>query len=368
MRTRSPYFIYRTLTNLTSANLDLYIYTGAQVGTMASITYSLTSTAYNDEVTWEIAELVRDYLDVTFDGNYTSQAVFVNYQITDYVSGVAQTPLSIVQLTAYDGYGYFEDGANPTTTGALMQSNTTVYKLDDAPLRIPVNADTATTVKYYLQGEEIYSKSISASTNTTSLINYVSSEADGVDNYQGRVIADGGTYEDSPCIQAFIRNNVIYGVDAVKITEGSNTTTLNVKDITECKYQPYKVTFVNKFGALQDLWFFKANKQSLRTTKHNYKSNLVTAGSYSISAHQNRILDKQGKESITLNTGFYTEDYNEVFRQLELSEKVWIEMDGVTLPIEVSNPSLRFKTTLNDKLISYTIDCEFAYDKINSVR
>ena len=53
---------------------------------------------------------------------------------------------------------------------------------------------------------------------------------------------------------------------------------------------------------------------------------------------------------------------------MQLSEDCWIEIKNQTLPINVSSSSLAFKTQLNDKLINYTIDIEFAYDTINNIR
>lgn len=367
---RSPYHIHRTIADLTSAKLDLYIYTGAQVGTIVSITYSLTSTAFNAKVTWEISELVRDFLDVTFDGTYTSQTIFVNYQITDTISGTPDPALDVVLLEGFDGYGYFREGVNPLLVSNKLQSNSTIYKLDDAPVRLAIHADTQKTVKFFKNNLEVFDVTISASTNTATLIKYVSNVVDGVDSYKERVIEDGGIFEDSTCLEFFIRNNTIFEVDKITIQDSNGTLleVLKVVNIEECKQTPFKVTFINKFGALQDLWFFKASKISLTTTKEEYKGNILVDGSYSVSEHQNKILNKQGKEKLTLNTGFYIEEYNEVFRQLQLSEKVWIEIDSVTLPIDITSSSMAFKTVLNDGLISYTIETEFAFDTINSVR
>ena len=71
---------------------------------------------------------------------------------------------------------------------------------------------------------------------------------------------------------------------------------------------------------------------------------------------------------MTLNTGFYPESYNEVFRQLNLSENIWITKDNKVLPVSLKTSDIAFKTQLNDRLINYTMEIEFAYDKINSVR
>ena len=91
-------------------------------------------------------------------------------------------------------------------------------------------------------------------------------------------------------------------------------------------------------------------------------------GSYSINKASKTVFNKTGIESLKLNTGFYPESYNEVFRQLGLSEEVWIKYEGQTLPITVTTSSLNYKTSINDKLINYTIDVEFAFNKINNIR
>ena len=83
INTRSPYFINITTANITSAVLDLYIYTGTQVATMDSITYSVESDAYNGYVSFEVSQLISDYLDVTYNGVNASQVAWVNYQVTE---------------------------------------------------------------------------------------------------------------------------------------------------------------------------------------------------------------------------------------------------------------------------------------------
>jgi len=53
---------------------------------------------------------------------------------------------------------------------------------------------------------------------------------------------------------------------------------------------------------------------------------------------------------------------------MQLSEDCWIEIENKTLPINVASSSLNYKTHLNDKLINYTIQIDFAFDTINNIR
>ena len=74
-----------------------------------------------------------------------------------------------------------------------------------------------------------------------------------------------------------------------------------------------------------------------------------------------------GKESISVNSGFYSEEYNEIVRQMLLAEQVWVDDGTNTLPINLKSNSLAFKKSVNDKLISYSLSFDYAYDKINNI-
>ena len=88
---RSPYYVTQSDTGLESLQIELWIYTGTRVASTyptTDPTYTLTTTAIDDSATFEISELIKDYLDSSFDGTYTSSAVFVDYRLTKTVSGV----------------------------------------------------------------------------------------------------------------------------------------------------------------------------------------------------------------------------------------------------------------------------------------
>ena len=115
--------------------------------------------------------------------------------------------------------------------------------------------------------------------------------------------------------------------------------------------------------------------ESLNTTGQTFKSNLVdfttTPVSYSIGSPQVSQYDKLGKESITLNTGYLSDDYEEVIKQLLLSEQVFLTKltdTELVLPIIPKTSNVTYKTTLNDRLVQYTIEFDYAFDKINTIR
>lgn len=364
---RSPYYITFNATNLTSVDMQIHIYTGEKITDRSNL-FNLESFAVNETVTFEIGEIVRDYILQTFDGDYYSENVWVDYRTNSYINGTAQGYTSYTTLRGFDGYGYYEDGANPQNDSGLLQSNTKIVKLDDATAVIPVDTETTNRVTFELNGNVVYTKTISSSLESDEQIEYVSNTTNGVDDFMGRVIQDGGVIEDSVCLQEFANEFALFDFDTIYIDTDSEVIPITIENVCEIKYQPLKVTFVNKYGALQDIWFFKRSNETLTTEKDKFKRNIVVNGSYDISRHQDKILTKNGKEKLTLNTGFYPEEYNEVFKQMNLSQDCWIEIDNKTLPLNVSASSLSYKTHVNDKLINYTIEVEFAFDTINNIR
>lgn len=147
--------------------------------------------------------------------------------------------------------------------------------------------------------------------------------------------------------------------------------TITLEEVCEPKYDFLEVIFYNKYGALQSMAFHKKSTTSLTINPESYKRNLmdfVDDPTYSKEKHQIRQFHVTGKESIQMNTGFIDEQFNDVMKQLMLSEQTWL-YDGVDVkPITLNTKSLQIKTSVNDKLINYTIDFQYSYNKINDIR
>lgn len=371
---RSPYFITDNSVNgssaLASAKLFIRIYEGnASTSVTTTPNYTISSTAIDGSVTFEVSELARDYIENNFDGTYTGSAKWFNYNIQRTYEDSTTDTTSQQNLAIFDGYGYFEEGANPQNESTVLQSNDLIYTNDFANISIPIHVTDNTTVTYFKDGESIFTKTLLSSTDSADQVQYVSNSSLDADVFYNRVIDDGGTIEAFSCVRT-IANGVYaeYDADKIYIDNGESVEVINVEEIEECKYTPYKITFVNKFGGLQDIWFFKRSNLSMQTTEESYKANIVSNGTYSINSRQKTVFDKKGVERLQLNTGFYPESYNEVFRQLSLSEELWITYGTDVLPVTLLSSELIYKTSLNDKLINYTMDIEFAFNKINNVR
>ena len=371
---RSPYYISTSIPNTAYATLDITIWSGSVTSSPAS-QYSLRKSVVGSsvEVMFEISELVRDYLDITFDGDYTGQTVWVKLAQTAYRADGFVLFTNTGTNIAFDGYWYFEE--SQTATPSTFISNRELFILEDNTFRIPIYTSNNPTVVFYKDGEVIASETFSSGTDSSNQIKYVSIYGDSVnwDTFQERVTDANGTYEPNACLQSFFDNYSIGAVDKITVSDSSGIETIKVNVIEECKYEPKKVTFINKFGALQDMYFFKKSKENLTIKKESYKSNIISAfGQYSKTNHVNRDFNVVGSESITLSSGFLSEEYNEVFKQMMLSEKVWVtnilETGEQVLPINVKTSDITYKTSLNNKLVEYTIEFDKSFDTINNIR
>ena len=337
---RSPYYVRNLVTSKDYVKCEVFIYSGDSVTDRGAATYTLTQrTPENKNYAFEISELIKDYLDVEFNGSYNSYMTWVDYRFTQGTdAGGDDTPTSYTLTEAYDGYGYFQEGSqssiNQYNENFGMFSNNVIYHLASESLVLPIRSDDVFSIVSKLNGV------------TKNTYNYIE-ELDSNDR-----------------VQYPSWDTTTTPIDELTIDGDSYEVVL----IEECKYEPVKVTFVNKYGALQDLWFFKRNSKDIQTKSTEYQANLVNSGLWSNTSHQKTITDNNGQESIALNSGYYPEEYNEVFKQLLLSEKVWLKVDNTTRPVNISSKSMSFKTQLDDKLIEYAIKFNFSNDIINNIR
>jgi hypothetical protein len=377
---RSPYHYKRSFASAAKIKISIYVYEGTQTTDRPAtaqyvITKDVTTPTTGDPyAVFEISELVRDYLDSSYN-YYQSNCAWVDviYQIINSSGGVVTGGSD--PYVAMDGYGYFEEGINPQLSKRLLLSNKVMWRPEDENIRVPVFSEQATDVVFISKGQAVRSVSLSSTNNTSGVVSYVSVSGDvSVDNYRQRVLADGGVYEPSSCLYKLDNQVDVNLVDEVRVSRDGTYDKLIVKTMNCDKYPDRKVTFVNKFGAFQDVYFFAKEVSSINISGESYKSNIINYESlgYDTHKHQQQSYNLQAKESIVLNTGFVSEDYNEVLRQMMMSEQVWLTIttDEETniFPVIPNTNSLSFKTSLNDKLVDYAVEFNYAFDKIQNIR
>jgi hypothetical protein len=325
---RSPR--YYEMAGTGSKTLNLKVWVGDIIATPPTNTYTLTKDATGGQAIFEISDLVRDYIDQTFNGTYSAATAWVKIN-------------SDAAFPAFDGYGYFTEGSNPNLSTRALISNNTIWAAPSQEVMIPVYTSASTnrvsSVKYYKNGSLLESDTVVQSGQSVAQIAYPSTSLE-VDE-----------------VRVYYNSDASYDSYSVRYMDCS-------------RYNTYKVVFVNKFGALQDLYFMGKSIESISITKESYKSNILASNNqtYSVNQHQYVDLDVQGKQSLNLTTGYVSEDINEPIKQLMLSEKVWVVVGGVVTPVNVDTSSLVIRTSVNDKMVSYTLDFNFGHDIIQNVR
>ena len=372
---RSPKYVSIDDSSLSYAVLKLFIWTGASSPVPSTETYNIRKSG-TFIVFFEIAELIRDYLDTTFDGNYSGQAVWVNTDLRAYDSNDSEVADDGESFVAFDGYNYFEESRGISIPNPIMVTNRKLFVLEDNTFRVPIYTATSPTVTFLKDNEIVGTTSFTPSNQSSEQIKYVSIYGDDTnwDSFKERVLESGGTdYESNKCLEAYFNDYSIGAVDKIIVSDSDGIQTINVSILEECKYEPKKVTFVNKYGALQDMYFFKKSVKKMNIKKESYKSNILDSNMvYRSSNHVYKDFNVVGKELVTLSSGFLSEEYNEVFKQMMLSEKVWvtnINDDGEqVLPINVKTSNITYKTSLNDSLVEYTFDFDNSFNVINDIR
>ena len=327
---RSPYFFTHTIggaSGALSAKLTITIDTVLRYTLIKSVTAG-TPTVF------EVSELCRDYLTLVYDGSPTAgdTEIDIDLVMTFYTganaTGSLITTISNTGNQGFDAYGYFSEGANWEIPYPLSSAASWLI----AP-KLGVNNDW-----------EIF-----VPENKSGYLPYILSGTVAYQSYSGT---------------------------ATSVTIGVGVT-CDINRTPCSKYDPQRITFVNKYGQFQDLWFLLKKTLTTDTTKETYQGiNLTSSGSsttYDTTKPTKVVFNKEAKERISLNSGYYPEGYNAVFEQLLESEQIWIRTlnaVGTTqyLPLNVITSSFTKKTKLNDRLIDYTIEFEEAYDKINNIR
>jgi hypothetical protein len=301
-------------------------------------TYTLTKDPINHKSTFEVSQLVRDYIDQNKYAN--TGAVWLDIKIVD----IYQLPKHY-RVLCTEGY---TDNTEPLQTHlstpsnpVLMQTNSTVIRTsNDMTLSIPVYAqEGATYTLTNTSGTESTQRPIGDSDLSDQQIDYLQVEDDTA--------------------------NVKLYVDSVLIRE------INIQDSECSKFDKNVLFFVNKFGAKQSFAVDMMSKESISAKDYGYSRNVINYNTLSIEdgvhAYRRRVLDTT--ESYTLNTPFLDEENSKVFEELILSEYVWlIKPNGLFLPVTVKDTRMNRKTHVNDKLIQYTIKVDSADNLINNQR
>ena len=155
---------------------------------------------------------------------------------------------------------------------------------------------------------------------------------------------------------------------SVQAYSGSVTIGSSVRYDLTCqqKYPNVRVKWKNRFGQFDYINFNMVSKQSFTTERKTYQPQLGTWESSTLSyqnydtGNQAYIVDS--KQMISVNTNWLSESYNDILKQLLVSDEIyWVydETNNLVKPLTIITENIVFKTGVVDKLIQYQFDFQF---------
>tara|TARA_R110001606_G_scaffold374687_1_gene532618 strand:+ start:1846 stop:2985 length:1140 start_codon:yes stop_codon:yes gene_type:complete len=256
---------------------------------------------------------------------------------------------------AFDGYGYYEQGYNPELSIYGLAPNTTdnYYDYFADPNNIasgvqPFNNKSGDIRIIGTNGYIIrYTNLVSGSVNEFTL--------GGLGITISYVVKIYAVF-----VGAWSQGNKIEYVDDL----GTTLATWIFRPKEECKYTPIACDFINKYGAWQRTFFYKASSTSLGTTKKEYDLYSRDLVNYDPRVEQKKVFNLNGTETIKVNTDWVEEAYNElVLKPLMLSEVIRLD----NKPVVLKTQKTELFEHINKKMINYSLEFEYANAVINNL-
>ena len=281
-------------------------------------------------------DLVKGTETSVLDSNSASWILsnVIYFNIDGSSSGITQ---EITNL-AIKGFGYGIEGENTTIpsnnilayAGGVKVSRESNFTL---PIKVSETESKTVTVISYPNNEINKTFTIDATTNSNEIIKnvYVKCSETSLDDY-------------------------------IHITYDNTTVELTVID--ELRYIPIDIWFVNRYGQLYSLTFFKDRIESLIIESDEYQT---FKGQPINGMHEYERYNITGRTSFKAKSGFVSEQMNEVFKQLYLSDRVWVFDGEVFNPVNVKGRNIQYKTRQRERLVDYEVEFEYAYNEINRI-
>lgn len=426
---RSPYIVSVNEASQIGSRVDIFLWngTGSAPPTPQYTLSKLIPSSTNTLTEYDISPYVREYLSHSTPqapavGTFTSLATtqWCNVTVKKYkLIGTTYTLVTTTTYYAFDGYSFYESGANYDHGNFLLEQKEHFYNEDaayagevSAYLNINefvryVDESTTTTItgvtlninglgeittltktgRYILLPGELLKFTYvnvllqartwvgtvltcvySAGANTTTItpdFGGTPVETDGLTLTNRVVTTLDSAYYQVPASKWHTIARISGTKNTLQIL-ALNYTKLAEWDFTpicEAKYTPVTIDFINKYGAWQREFFFKASKNTLAIESSDYNVMQSSASSYDVLQGQKRTFNANARETISVNSGYVNEDFSSNIKQLIMSERILVD----NKPAICKTKSLEIQKNINNHMINYSLEFEFAYNTINNV-
>lgn len=329
--------------------INIYVWSGFKTSVPATPTYVITRENYDgttDSEDIDISRIVDGELDRTLtilNGSITYQnddcqqwvKTEVYYTIASGFEDIAQFETTDL---ATRGYGYGMEGKNQTSINPLLAGN--IFRVSsNSVFIIPIDATlvdeyegvTATSLP---DSEWSLSEVLSESTDTSTALPYV--------------VVDLSNITSDTRLPIYLESTLIATLLIDYDTRYTNT----------------DVVFFNQYGAQQVLSMRKEKVESMTVESESYESSGLQP---SDGFHQFVNYNVNAKTNVKMSSGYIPQSSNEAFKQLMLSDRIWLLTDGVYTPANIITNNITYKTRANDKVVNYDITFGHSFYEVNNV-
>jgi hypothetical protein len=394
---RSPQFITAknnalALDTLTEMDLNLRIRTGV-LAASGSFNYSLSKDySINQVINFEISDLVRSefyhdfsvWNDIGYTQSPQGEALWIvpEGSVTFSNNGASpanatfpdESPTAYAYLTT-DGWATRDNIAPVAVTQAVLATNRNrqvlVGNYESLAINNSVNNGLAKIIISWQSGDsdDFYVSAVSTAPPTRA-----------TNNSQNLVIYAGvgaANLENNPFLPTEIKpseqpNGGIGQYYDVILKNASNTTIGTVRYYVQCeaKYTPVQVAFINRFGVADFITFFKRSDERGNFTQDSYQKSIYNDGftTPSLEVGKYQSFNVNSRNTLTLNTGFVDQNYDETIEDILMSEYVAVYTNSNWVSAVPNRGTIEYQKSVNTKLINYTMSFDFGFDERSLVR
>ena len=342
---RSPYIVTINETAQIETKIQLFLWNGNSTPMPTSPQYTLSKkipSSSSPATYYDLSPYIREFISHQTLQNVTTgnpvtpsgQWCWVGIKLFKKVSTLFVQVGSTQTHRAYEGFGYYTEGSN-ADLGIVHLAPISTYYYNDGSANsghITIEGASGYSIKY--------TNLVTGATQTSSL--NTSNVNDWVRVYPTYYSA-GNKVE-----------IILAGVTKWEATFAPKA---------ECKYTPVRCDFVNRFGAWQTEWFFKASNTSVNMENTEYNLMQSVYPSYDVLEGQRKMFNTNMKQQIRVNTDWVNQNFSDTIKELMASERILIDKS----PVKINTKSTELFKSINTHMINYQLEFEYAYDLINSV-
>jgi hypothetical protein len=340
---------------------DLYYWTGS-LSVSGSSKYTLVKYPNASNVgIFDVSKIMNSTLTDLRQTNPSNVKFYKIDAYWKYVSGSTFATSSKVSSNVYkalDGYGIFQEAIN----GPIYDKSTYWPMMSDGPVTQSFFPENNGTMGVYV--------STAGLASTPTKVTYVSNLGTADINVSSSTATSGQIQQLPlfPSSATFPFSSIGLEWYTLQPFNGASALAPTIRYEFACiqKYPNVRLKWKNRYGQFDYFNFYMVNKKSFNTEKRTYQPQIGTwdAATLTYQGYDSQNLNylSDSSQTLSVNTFWIPEDYNDILKQLMVSDEIYYvttESTDVLTPITINTNTVLFKTGVVDGLIQYSFDFRY---------